>query len=193
MRQTASSLRYMLRISAGIVLLFGFVALTGCAARVDIAAQTAKELRYGDYKTFHLLRHEVGRAEGADTAIEQSIIRSMAAQGYTAAPVERADLMVSYKLLIGGEDREATGVAPVVRTRPIPAVGGAWDGALHADYVDDAGTPSQRKVLLVLLQEARSYRVVWIGWAMSDVEPKQTPVRALETIPRIMEKVPRRR
>ena len=168
--------------------------LAGCATRVDVSTQESTQVRYGNYRTYHLVRHEVGRAEGTDAAIEQAIATGMSARGYVPIGLEGADLMVSYKLIVGGESAATTSLAPVTRRRPAPMLGGDWDGALHAEFVDDASVAStQRKALLVLLQEARSYRVIWMGWALSDVDPKEASVRALETIPRIMAKIPQRK
>lgn len=166
----------------------------GCANQSEIAAQRAADTRYGAYQTFHVLQQPVGQAPASDVRLAGIMEAAMSDLGYKPAALGQADLIVSYKLLLSGQPVDAAPLRPGARLRGVPPLGAAWDGALHAEFMDDVAVASaaKRKVLLVLLQETGTYRVVWIGWAMGDVGADEIDSRALDSIRTIMKHVPRR-
>ena len=193
----ASTIRQLLLSGAAAAILLAPVA--GCKSAVQVQAQHAEDLYHGGYRTYGLLEHPVGRAAGVDEIIEATIHEAMAAKGYTREDPENAELLVSYKVLIHGEvapvgplanaDLGGTWFNDPTRETQGPEPNAVWVAAPPVE-----GSRLQRdardKTVLVLLQEAESFHVVWLGWSLAEVSPKELASTTKYAITEIMDRVP---
>ncbi len=77
--------------------------LVACQSSVQVRHQDALGAEAGAYASYEILDHPVGRAGAADPLIEQVIHDQMKAKGYQRTARNEADLLVSYKVLLGEE------------------------------------------------------------------------------------------
>ncbi|MCA9580280.1 MAG: DUF4136 domain-containing protein [Myxococcales bacterium] len=168
--------------------------LAGCGAPSTVRHQNSIRKGSHPYRTFAVLDHPVGRSDAFDARVVAAIREVMGTKGYAPADKEEADLLVSYKLLLSGER------APIAPLHG-PERGGTMamdpqgvvvgQDVLQADFVGAMNPNAPRqKVLLVTLQDASSYRVVWLGWAESEVTDATMEEQTNDALTRIMLGVP---
>jgi hypothetical protein len=176
------------RLVPGLALAIGALGLTaGCATGPQINHASDPRLEPSSYATFRLVDHEVGHT-GAEARISGAVHDTMSLRGFEAAEGPQADLLVSVKVLTTGNvEPDAVGAQ---------VAGGAAGGALGGAEVfalDPASTDVEvEKLVLVQLLDARSQRVVWVGWSQERVRPSQLEQAAAEAVSRIMRRVPSR-
>jgi hypothetical protein len=118
----------------------------------------------------------------------------MQAKGYERTEVSKAELLVSYKVLLSGELAPVTPLGDAATERaPRSAPDALWDD-VWVSVPSGQGVaprdPSRDKTLLVMLQEAHSYRVVWLGWSSTEVDRQDLAAVTKQAIEEIMAKVP---
>lgn len=168
--------------------------LAGCAGRMTVRDQAAADLREGSYGTYHILEQPVGREPSLDEVVRAGLTGALDGRGYRSAAYETADLIVTYKILLD----QSVGFSPVgSNARSVVTSGqprALWAGqppgeaVLSADLRDDG----RRKILLVMLQDARTHRVVWLGWSHTETTLFALRDHAVEAIAGIMERLPPR-
>lgn len=80
----------------------------GCQSTVQVRHQDASDAQATSYASYEVMRQPVSGTEAVDEMIEHAIHQGMLAKGYERAPRTKADLVVSYKVLLG-EDLSAVG------------------------------------------------------------------------------------
>lgn len=149
--------------------------LAGCARTVPVSFQGPAKLS-PELKTYAVLVHPVGTTLSTNDIFMRGVHEAMTSKGYVAAPHAEADVLVSFKALMGSKnDDQASNQAG-------PTVG--------------VGTTSSggdiRKVVMVLLEEARTDQIMWVGWSSVEVPDHQAVMRARESIQRILDGIPPR-
>jgi len=156
--------------------------------------EEASAVSHGPYRSYALLQHPVGREESVDGIIEAAIHGKMQAKGYERTEVSKAELLVSYKVLLSGElapvsPLEDPSKARAPRSEPDALWDVVWVSVPPAQGVAPRD-PSRDKTLLVMLQEAHSYRVVWLGWSSTEVDRKDFVAVTKQAIDEIMARIP---
>lgn len=180
---------------AGAFLLAGVLAfLAACGGGARAVQQNAVPRGNNPYQSYAVLDHAVGASAPVDTLIVQNLHHTMGLKGYERRTAAEADLLVSYKVLTSGER------APVAPLHgPLPSasafpndVRGAWGvDVLQADFVAPSrGDASREKVLLVTLQDTRTFRVVWLGWTEVEFTDATLHARTSEAIGTITVGIP---
>jgi len=170
------------------------VVLSGCGSAVQVRHEEASSVSHGPYRSYALLQHPVGREESVDGIIEAAIHGKMQAKGYERTEVSKAELLVSYKVLLSGElapvsPLEDPSKARAPRSTPDALWDVVWVSVPPAQGVSPRD-PSLDKTLLVMLQEAHSYRVVWLGWSSTEVDRKDFVAVTKQAIDEIMARIP---
>lgn len=170
------------------------VVLGGCGSAVQVRHEEASSVSHGPYRSYALLQHPVGREESVDGIIEAAIHGQMQAKGYERTEVSKAELLVSYKVLLSGELAPVSPLEDPSKERPPRSEPDAlWDDvwvSVPSAQGVAARDPSRDKTLLVMLQEAHSYRVVWLGWSSTEVDRKDFVAVTKQAIDEIMAKIP---
>lgn len=181
------------RSEASPPLVFGLVALVGAVALISGCASTAQvnhaadpELEPSRYTTFRLVDHDIGH-QGAEARISNTVHHTMALRGFEAArDANPADLLVSVKVLTAG----------ALEPQAAQVGGGAANGLVGGVELVPFDVASQDaevdKLVLVQLVDARTNRVVWVGWSQTRVRASQLEVAASEAVSKIMRRVPER-
>lgn len=151
--------------------------LAGCASGLQMNHAADPLLRPASYKTYGIIEHGVGQAD-ADVQIEAAIHEAMKTRGYVHEKPGQVDLLVSVKVLTTLKAESALGTGRLA----------AGDG------FNDDGLMQQRldKLVLLQLQDARSLKIVWVGWSQAAVTPEQLSVRATEAVSGLLNRVPAR-
>ncbi len=151
--------------------------LTGCAGGLQMNHAADPLLRPASYQTYGIVGHGVGQAD-ADVRIEEAIHEAMTARGFTHDKPGQVDLLVSVKVLTTMKAETALGTGRLA----------AGDG------FNDDGLMQQRldKLVLLQLQDARSLKIVWVGWSQAAVTPEQLSARATEAVSGLLNRVPAR-
>jgi len=152
----------------------------GCATTTTPHVESA--MQDGHYETYAMLDHPVGQLPAIDATLERVLREALQQQGYTEADTAQADLLVSYKVLT--EDAHDV-VAPLDGGNA--AMGG---GELGQGLMVDGSLGDHEKVVLVLLQERRTFRTVWIGWAVADVPIDELDSRSELAVRTIVRRLP---
>ena len=194
-----------------------FATSAGCKSSVQVQHEYAEDLYHRGYQTYGLLEHPVGRSAEVDRLIETSIHDEMAAKGYTRQEPADAQLLVSYKVLLHGEvapvgpledaDLAGTwftdgvpegersvqaGVGKTAEQWPEPGPNAVWVAAPPVEG-SRLQRDAQDKTVLVLMQEAESFHVVWLGWSLAEVSQADLVATTEQAIGEIMARVPEAR
>lgn len=147
----------------------------GCASSSVVRHQEADATQTAGYATFRLNEPTVGET---DPELYQLLVRGLEAKGYRQVDQD-AELVVTYKLL----------VAPTTAsTEPSRASTAADDMFSFTPAYDD----SQNKVLLVLIQDARTLDAVWVGWSQADAPEDEVESRARVALGELVDRIPAR-
>lgn len=167
--------------------------LAGCAGKVTVRDQAATEFHEGDYRTYHIIDQPVGREPSLDTVVRAGLAGALDGRGYQGVAYEQADLIVSYKVLLD----QAVGFSPSGANARATVIGqprAIWAGQLPSEVnvAPEARDETRRKILLVMLQDARTHRTVWLGWSHTETTLFALRDHAQEAIASIMERLPPR-
>lgn len=199
-------------------------AAAGCTSSVDVRHQSALAVDSNAFASFEIVDHAVGRSESVDELIEHTLHHGMVAKGYARAPAGEADLLVSYKILLSGNDgsKDApssppddglNGEAASMSSQPVWDVVAYNDSAgpqrsekratwstpgaqpvfdtIPAIDVSSLSRQLQDKTLIVMLQEPKTYRVLWVGWSSAEVTPENLAAATEAALGEIVSKIPR--
>jgi len=169
--------------------------LLGCGTSSTVRHENSMVSGTTVYATYAVLDHPVGHAGSLDGRVTQSIHQVMGLKGYERRAADQSDLLVSYKFLLSGERGPLAplhGPLPPAGAQPNDVRGRAWGvDVLEADFVGAMQPDAPReKVLLVMLQDSRTFRVVWMGWAQSEVMDSTLERQTDEALARIMIGIP---
>lgn len=166
------------------------VVLAGCAtthADVNHAADPA--LSADAYATYALVGRSVGEAS-VDDAIQSAIHGAMTRSGYQHSEIDQADLLVTFKVLtVGGDLRPQALAASGLGAGTAPGVGDVLSGP-EMMLTPEATAEAVDKLVLIQLQDAKSMRVVWVGWSQAEVDRALVDVKATEAAFKILRRVP---
>lgn len=141
------------------------LATTGCAPSLLVQHDTAADLVRTDYRTYALLEPSVGDASLANDAVRPVIAAALDAKGFEAAAQGEADILVTYKVLT--------------------TLSGS-DGLGNAD------PDRHEKTVLVVLQDADNWDILWVGWSFEEVEEPRLAERAEHAAREIAKTLPSR-
>jgi hypothetical protein len=148
-----------------------------CASSNVIRSQEADEVRTTAYDTFRLNEPTVGQT---DPELARALIDGLESKGYRRGG-EGAQLVVTYKLLLGSMDgRDSEGDES-------PAI-------VHDDMFSRSETPEEResKILLVLIQDARTLDTLWVGWSHAEAPEDEVARRARSALSELVKRIPSR-
>ncbi len=154
------------------------LSLSACAHQVQVSHQGPATLD-GSRRTYAVVTHEVGTSLSTNNVFQQRVHDAMAAKGYTLAssPAE-ADLLVSFKALKGGASKGQTAGATATGTNI--GLGGTGDAE------------SVSKVIMVQVTDAKTSRVMWVGWSTGKYPDHEFVRRTDESIEKILALIPAR-
>lgn len=156
-----------------------FLAATGCATgKMAVRYEAARDFPAAGHQSFRIVDHDIGTpSEAVLQLVEEELRATMLRKGYREAATGDADLAVSVKVLLG-------------KTQGAPPAGTVGTGA-GADVVVASGT-AQDKVLLILIQDARSMRSVWVGWSQGKVPTHALGARIKKAVTSLVAEIPQR-
>ena len=148
-----------------------------CASSNVIRSQAATSARTTAYDTFRLNEPTVGQT---DPELARTLVEGLESKGYRRAG-EGAELVVTYKLLLGsmgGSDPEGQERTAIV----------------HDDMFSRGDTAEEResKILLVLIQDARTLDTLWVGWSHAEAPEDQVASRARSALAELVTRIPSR-
>ncbi len=147
--------------------------LVSACARPPFVSHHGPEALGAHIATYAVLNHAVAASPSVDHLFDRSIHETMERRGYALASRSEADLLVSYKMLL----------------MPI-GDHGAIEGAIGVDAASAGG--GVRKVVLVTLEEARTDRVLWVGWSLGEYPDHEIIRRTADSLTQILARLPSR-
>ncbi len=160
--------------------------LTGCVGSTQV--QHAADPQLGAFTSYALLDQNLGRVQDLAPEIEASIHSALEKKGYLERGIMEADLLISYKVLVSKSDTQSPELQPAGGM----AQGMGGDMAPDDQLSNNPTDSEARKVLLVLLQDPKTFKVVWLGWSQADVNESVLNGKIKDSIKAIMERVPNR-
>jgi len=124
----------------------------------------APALVESSHQTYALIEPHVGDADLAVRVVRPVVDQALRNRGYTPAAQDGADLIVSYKVVTASGET----------------------GAGNADE------PSHQKTVFVLLQDAETLDILWLGWSQDEVKESELEERTGEAARRIVDSLPAR-
>ena len=137
----------MFKRVAAVALASMLISLAGCSAALHVEHQAAAKHDFSKYKSFAVLHHPVGADARVTPALERRAAEAMTKRGFTQVAAARADLLLSFKVLLR-HDLEVAG-----------------DASAGTDVQEELAG----KTLVLMLQERVSHRVVWLGWSQAEL------------------------
>jgi hypothetical protein len=153
--------------------------LSACKSSMVLLHEEAPDLRVEDYRTFRVNDPSVGET---DAQLGRIIRNGLDEKGYEEK-TEAADLVVTYKLLVGSAKKPGADVSEVAAA--------SGDVDMLAIGEDGAGE-SRNKVLLVLIQDSETFETLWVGWSQANLSARELEERAREAVRELMDRVPAR-
>ena len=157
-------------ISLSLLLVLGLPNI-GCGSSVEVLHRgTIPD--WHEYRAYALGDHPINGGS-LDPLLRTAVHDAMSARGYRRSEPASADLLVSYGIVLG----------PVA-------------GRSHGDCDesrDDVDAPTRSKSLVLVVQEASSGRIVWLGVSAAAGTDRELRARALEAILHLSARVPRAR
>jgi hypothetical protein len=174
----------MMKQLATIALVSCLPLLVGCTKNVPVSRQGPATL---DVKTYSVLSHPVGTTLSTNHQFQKRIHEAMAKKGYLPASRADADLLVTFKTLSMPKDGDPTygESRQGVETLSLMSLASGGAGFSPGDEVHN--------IVLVMLEEASSDRVMWVGWSAADVDDDDVISTTGESIDRILAMLPAQR
>jgi hypothetical protein len=164
---------------------------------MHVSHQDASDVHNRDYRSYGLLEHPVGGEESVDDIITKAIHDQMQLKGYEQEDPSDADLLVTYKVLLSGESAPVASLEDATdRASSSSRPEAIWDEiwvSVPSASVMNSRDPARDNVLLVMLQEADTYKVVWLGWSSTEVNSKELVSTTTGAIDAILAKIPEAR
>ena len=168
--------------------------LAACGSSMHVSHQDASDVHNRDYRSYGLLEHPVGGEESVDDIITKAIHDQMQLKGYEQEDPSDADLLVTYKVLLSGESAPVASLEDATdRASSSSRPEAIWDEiwvSVPSTSVTNSRDPARDNVLLVMLQEADTYKVVWLGWSSTEVNSKELVSTTTGAIDAILAKIP---
>ncbi|MFK8001338.1 MAG: DUF4136 domain-containing protein [Polyangiales bacterium] len=168
--------------------------LVACVSQTQTGHESALDV-HSSLRSYAVLDHAVGQRASIDDQLEAAIHERLGELEYERVPAAEADLLVSYKLLLSDERHVAVAPLQEPLLAPVGDVGN-FGGAqvfvehVHMDEAQELNQASQEKVLLVLVQERRTMRTLWLGWASGRVDSEDIDSRTLSALSEVMTRLP---
>ncbi len=162
--------------------------LFACVSQTQTSHESALDLN-PSFRTYAVLSHAVGQRASIDGELETAIHARLGELNYERVPASEADLLISYKLLLSNERRVAVAPLHGPPMAPVGDVGNFGGDEIFVEpaYIDEG---SQEKVLLVLIQERRTMRTLWLGWASGRVASDDIDARTLAALSDVLARLP---
>jgi hypothetical protein len=153
--------------------------VAGCAKPTHVSHQGPPALD-SNIRTYAVLTHPVGTSVSTYDVFHRRIYETMARRGFTQASKRDADLLVSFKALL----------------MPVDEAQDATSAGLGVGAVSMGVSPSMggdvRKVVLVLLEDAKTDRVMWVGWSSGEYGSDEIVERTSDSLDQILARLPSR-
>jgi hypothetical protein len=151
------------------------LAAIGCGSSFRAAHRTTIDPANHTHRTYAILQTPVNRGE-LDDLVERSMHGVMSDRGYTrAASPEEADLHVTFGVLL---------------TDPRSDAG---DAITSSDLSTNPDAPVRTKTLVVLLHDARTRDVVWMGVSTTSAVDSELRAHAEEILADLRDRIPQAR
>ncbi len=171
-----------MKSAIAITLAASLLVLSGCSRqKLQVSHQIADDIKPG-LKTYALVDHPVGHTPSTKNAFNERIHSVMREKGYILAARQDADLFVSFKTLVMTDGETTSKASPASKS--------------NSDRTIMVGTGSAedlRKVVLVMLEEASSDEVMWVGWSTNEVRSHRVVPSTTASIDQILARIPRRK
>ena len=158
------------------------LALSGCAASPVEAKHQGEQQQLAPHDTYAVVNHVVGSTPTTQLAFNTKIHPIMARKGYERAPAHEADLLVSFKALWRSSKDSPT---QKLNSSDAPSIGNAILGMENPQG-------DVQKVVLVTLEEAKTDRVVWVGWTNVEVDRDRVIMSTSSSFDEILALIPKR-
>ena len=162
--------------------------LFGCVSGTQTAHESALE-GHPSLRTYAILDHAVGQRASIDNRIEAAIHARLGELNYERTPAAAADLLVSYKLLLSDERQVAVAPLEGPLMAPVGDIGNFGGDLLLVEpvHMDES---TLEKVLLVVVQDRRTMRTLWLGWASGRVDSDDIDARTLSALSAVIARLP---
>ncbi len=148
------------------------IPLSGCGTTMRVAHRTTIDPASHTHRSYAIVSHPVNRGE-LDGLVEQSLHEVMATRGYTrASSAEQADMWVSFGVLLTDP-----------RNDPATAMA-------SSDLSTNPDAPVRTKTLVVMLHDARTREVIWMGVSTTSAVDSQLRQHAEEILADLRERIP---
>lgn len=151
----------------------------GCKSSMVLLHEEAAESELSAYRTFRIMEPSVGER---DQELTRLIRDGLGDKGYTESSGS-SDLVVTYKLLVGSAKKDGADIGEVANA--------SGDVDLLNVGADGTGE-SRNKVLLVLIQDAKTFETLWVGWSQANLSKRDLETRSRDAITELVDRVPAR-
>jgi hypothetical protein len=176
------------------VLVCALLTLAGCESPPKVQSESDPGLDVSGYASFAVLPLP-DRISGADPGavlrtrrtVNEAVVESLLAKGYTQVPQEKADFMVNITgKVVPTVDISTMGYVPVGRVYPRGAVYGGYRQAVSVDQYNE-GT------LVLEIYDSATKQMAWVGWSSNRVASGGPDPAALrDVVTRILAQFPNR-
>lgn len=158
------------------------LALPGCVTPAVEVKHQGEQRLLASHDTYAVIDHSVGSTPTTRLAFNTKVHPIMARKGYERAPAHEADLLVSFKALWRSSTDSPT---QKLTSSEAPSIGSAILGM--EDPMGDV-----QKVVLVTVEEAKTDRVVWVGWTNVEVDRDRVIMSTSSSFDEILKLIPKR-
>lgn len=147
------------------------LAAIGCGSSFRVAHRTTIDPAANTHRTYAVVESPVNQGE-LDDLVETSMHHAMSARGYTRAESpEQADLLVSYGVLLTDPRRPD-------------------DAMPNSDLSTRPDAPVRTKTLVVMLHDAQTRAVVWMGVSTSSAVDSELRDHAEQILVDLRDRIP---
>lgn len=177
-RDTPATRRPLLGSTGRVALpLAAALSLGACKSSMVLLHEEAPSFEAQRYQSFRLNQPSVGEV---DAELGRLIREGLIVKGYREAD-DAADIVVTYKLLVGSAKKPGADVSEVAAA--------SGDVDMLAIGTDGAGE-SRNKVLLLLVQDAETFDTLWVGWSQANLSARDLQDRARVAISELLSRLP---
>ncbi|MBX7191755.1 MAG: DUF4136 domain-containing protein [Sandaracinaceae bacterium] len=146
--------------------------LSGCGSSFHVAHRTTIDPASHTLRSYAIVSHPVNRGE-LDELVETSMHEVMSSRGYSrAGSVEQADMLVSFGVLLTDP-----------RNDPATAMS-------DSDLSTNPDAPVRTKTLVVMLHDARTREVIWMGVSTTSAVDSALREHAEEILADLRDRIP---
>lgn len=148
------------------------LALIGCGGSATVAHRTTVDPSTHAHRSYAIVTNPVNHGE-LDQLVETSMHDVMAARGYTrAATPEQADMLVSYGVLLTDPRNDSS------------------TAMASSDLSTNPDAPVRTKTLIVMLHDASTRAVIWMGVSTTSAIDSQLRAHAEEILVDLRDRIP---